>query len=297
MKQSLPVLAIMAISILAFSSCKKHKDPRPAGPANTTEISEARTEGPVHLVSLDFSAGSETKTALTLSSTNSTTVHVRLSMDNAPLTAARLMPLPASSYSLSGLEFNIPANGSLAIPITINKTNLTVDTTYGLAFRIEEVNAGSISQDARSLVVKITLRNRFDGRYKVTGTMTDHANGAFVFVEHEINVITTSPTQVKVIPKQLGIEGIVIQTGINLSYYSNFGPVLNFSADNKIASMVNFYGQPSSNGRSAELDPSGTNKWDPNTKNIAVKFWMNQPAIITPHHTSFNHNWVYLGER
>jgi len=191
----------------------------------------------------------------------------------------------------------VPANGTMPLQLMINKANLTVDTTYGLYFKIEEVSAGNISADAKAILVKITLRNRWDGRYRITGTMNDATEPTYAFREQEVMLITTATNQVKVIPKELGIPGLIIKIGSSDSYYSNFGPVLNFSNDDKISSMVNFYGQPSANGRSAELDASGSNNWNASTKTMNVKFWMNQPSVITPHRSSFNTTWTYLGER
>lgn len=291
----LPRLLLALSFVLVFTSCKKKKLTLPS---NTTGIAEVRSTGNINTVSLDFGAGNQQATLLTLESANSTAVTVKLSTDNAPVTAARLMPLPASSYTALTLQHQVPANGTLPVQLTINKTNLTADTTYGLYFKIEEVSAGNIVADAKTLLVKITLRNRWDGRYRVTGAMTDVTESTYAFREQEVMVITTGPAQAKVIPKELGIPGLIIKIGSSDSYYSNFGPVLNFSNDNKISSVVNFYGQPSpTHGRSAELDPSGSNNWAASNKTMNVKFWMNQPSVITPHRTSFNTTWTYIGER
>lgn len=290
-----PFIALALFSGLILTSCKKKKLNLPA---NTTSIAEVRTSGNINTVSLDFGAGNQTATLLTLESTNSTPVTVRLSIDNAPVSAARLMPLPASSYTGLTLQHQVPANGTLPLQLTINKAGLTVDTTYGLYFKIEEVSAGNIAADAKTLLVKITLRNRWDGRYRVTGTMTDVTEPTYAFAEQEVLLITTGTTQAKIIPVKLGISGLIIKIGANESYYSNFGPVFNFTSDNKVSSVINSYGQPSpTHGRSAELDPSGSNSWNPSTKGMAVKFWMNQPSVITPHRSSFTTNWTYIGER
>jgi len=279
-------------------SCKKDKTSK--GTAGT-EIADVRTEGNVKTIALDFTPGSQTVTAITLknvSDGSTGTVHVKLATDNAAVTAEKLKPLPANSYTPPALEYDVPANGTVTVPLVINRSNLTVDTTFGIGFTIAEVNAGTIAADAKKIVVKITLRNRWDGRYKVTGSMTDATQPTYAHVEHEMYLITTSPTQVKMIPKELGIEGTLITIGGSKSYYSNFGPVFNFDpATNKISSVINHYGQPASNGRSAETDPSGTNTWNPANKNIVLKYWMNEPAIITPHRSSYNNTYTYLGER
>lgn len=140
--------------------------------------------------------------------------------------------------------------------------------------------------------------NRWDGRYNVEGTLTDFKEPVYEWPgTREYRLETNSPTQVTLISKDLGIAGHVIKNGINLSYYGTFGLIVNFDpATNKITSITNSYGQPSSSGRSAVLDPSGVNTWDPVTKNIKIKYWMDE-AGFTGHRTAFDETWVYIGAR
>ncbi|MDT9096606.1 hypothetical protein RSW32_25110, partial [Escherichia coli] len=73
--------------------------------------------------------------------------------------------------------------------------------------------------------------------------------------------------------------------------------IMNFdAATNKVTSVTNYYGQPSSNGRSAVLDPTGANSIDPTTRNIRVKFFMDETGI-TGHRATFDLTLVYLGAR
>lgn len=140
--------------------------------------------------------------------------------------------------------------------------------------------------------------NKWDGRYRVEGTLTDVSDPQITWAgSYEYNLITTSSSQLKMVPKDLGIEGHLIKHGSSLSYYSQFGPVLTLDANtNKITAITNFYGQPSPSGRSAVLDPSGANAWDPVTKNIKIKFWMDETGL-PGHRTSFDETWVYIGAR
>lgn len=139
-----------------------------------------------------------------------------------------------------------------------------------------------------------------DARYRMEGTLTDHQNPAFVWPgnTYEYSLETISTTQVKLISKDLGFSGHMLKNGINLTFYGNFGLLVNFDpATNKITSITNPYGQPSpTGGRSAVLDPSGINTWDPVTKNIKIKYWMDETGFAG-HHTSFDETWVYLGAR
>jgi hypothetical protein len=143
--------------------------------------------------------------------------------------------------------------------------------------------------------------NPWDGKYRMEGTLTDHQNGAFVWPGNTYlyNLETLSATQIKLISIDLGFAGHLLKNGINLTYYGTFGLIVTFDpATNKITSVTNSYGQPSPapNQRSAVLDPSGVNTWDPVTKNIKIKYWMDEVGFAG-HHTSFDETWVYIGAR
>ncbi|MBL7729035.1 MAG: hypothetical protein JNM68_15170 [Dinghuibacter sp.] len=139
----------------------------------------------------------------------------------------------------------------------------------------------------------------WDGRYRVEGSLTDATEPVITWPgnTYEYSLETKTATQLTLVSKNLGIPGHLISHGGSLSYYSKFGLVVNIDpATNKITSVTNHYGQPSDNGRSAELDPSGANSRDPLTKNISIKYWMNQTGVAG-HKTSFNETWIYLGPR
>jgi len=142
--------------------------------------------------------------------------------------------------------------------------------------------------------------NPWDGKYRFEGTLTDHKEPAFVWPgnTYEYTLETKSTTQVLVICTKLAMAGHMLKNGINETFYGNFGLMVNFDpATNKITSITNSYGQPSpTSGRSAILDPSGINTWDPVTKNIKIKYWMDE-AGFAGHRTSFDETWVYIGAR
>ena len=138
-----------------------------------------------------------------------------------------------------------------------------------------------------------------DGKYTVTGTLVDASASTITSPgPREYHLRTISPTEVDFFPVELGILGHLIFSGTSLSYYGSFGIIATFDrTTNKITSIKNSYGQPSSNGRYAILDPSGVNAWDPVTKTIKIKYWMDQPDVIAGHRTAFDETWTYIGPR
>jgi hypothetical protein len=141
--------------------------------------------------------------------------------------------------------------------------------------------------------------NPWDGKYRLEGTLVDAKDPAFVWPGNTYlyNVETLSATQIQLISIDLGFAGHLLKNGINLTFYGTFGLIATFDpATNKITSVTNSYGQPSTSGRSAVLDPSGVNAWDPVTKNIKIKYWMDETGFAG-HRTSFDETWVYIGVR
>lgn len=141
--------------------------------------------------------------------------------------------------------------------------------------------------------------NQWDGRYRVEGSMVDNVEPANVWAGniYEYRLHTSGTNTDSLVSKDLGFPGHLIKNGINLSYYSKFGLVVTFdAATNKVTAVTNYYGQPSSNGRTAVLDPSGVNSIDPVTKNIRIKYWMDEVGVAG-HRVAFDETWVYLGPR
>lgn len=277
-------------------SCKKDRD------KGFVEIEDVRTTGNSKTLSINLTPGNVTTNAITLKNQSEKAVHVKLALDSTGIGAiSGLKYLLPGRFTLASFEYDVPANSNVSVPLTVNPYYFTPDTVYGIGLKIENVSSGNIAGDAGKIILKLDFRNRWDGRYRVTGTFVDIAAPTLTFTEQEVNMITTNATGIKMIPKDLGIEGYLILSGTSLSYYGSFGPVFNFNATtNKIISVINYYGQPASNTRSAELDPSGTNQWDPSTKAITVKFWQNQPSVVTTapyHRVSFSNTLLYLGPR
>ncbi|MFN8291133.1 MAG: DUF1735 domain-containing protein [Chitinophagaceae bacterium] len=238
-------------------------------------------------------------------------IQVVLQVDNSLVTAyntangTNFLPLPTNAYSLpSGLTYTLPGGNSAekAVPITLNKNNLNLQNAYAIGFKIVSVSQGVIAELEKNIIVTILVKNKYDGRYEVDGSFFDASNSAFVSAYPlEWELVTTGPSQCVVrdwADFSTPTPAFIFWTGSAYSYYGNFGLIINFDASDNVASVTNYYGQPSSNGRSANLDPSGINKYIPGgTPVIKVKYWMDQPSVITPHRGYFDETWTYEGPR
>ena len=235
-------------------------------------------------------------------------ITVQLELDPALLkayndSAKTKMVQPASSvytFDNANLTVTIPKGqrqGSLKMKVI--PANIA-SGEYGFAFRIKSVSnsAYRISGNFNYSVTSVGVRNKWDGVYEVTGSLVDAVRPDLSSVPgdpypFEVELRTTGPNSV----------GMFIVPGINNfahliagnSYYGNFGPVFTFDeATNKIITVTNFHGQPSSNNRSGEIDPTGVNAYNPATKTIDVKYFMIQAGSVR---TKFDDKLTYTGPR
>lgn len=229
--------------------------------------------------------------------------------------------LPDSLYSLASYiaksgntyTFDMTA-GEFAkeFSINLNGDKWDLSKKYALGFALTSVGSSASKSDGRdSVVALISVKNKYDGVYKVTGTMLDVTNALFVGtypLEWELQ--TTGTSQCVVVDNvQLGIPGHVFNSAGDPSspntYYGSYGLVVNFDlATDAITSVVNYYGQPASNTRSAGLDPSGANKYTASSKTIDIKYYMYHPSVMGsspapygPPRVYFNEQWSYLRAR
>jgi len=174
---------------------------------------------------------------------------------------------------------------------------------WAFAYEITNVDkAGyTISGNLNHGIFAFGIKNKYDGHYQLDGTMSDAANASLTGdYPTEVNLETYGSTAVLFNPAQGPFAGAylhpILASG-SPSAYGSFTPIFTFDANDNIISVENAYGQPAGNGRSAELDPSGVNKWFSSDRHIEVKYWMNQPSVISPHRTSFDERYTYIGPR
>lgn len=215
-----------------------------------------------------------------------------------------LEPLPSDFFtwvqengiSVSGNTISIElgngnAYGELFINLDGSKWT-DMSTKYALAFVISDY--GDItpsSQLSDTIIVQLGLKNMWDGIYKFTGTLTDVVTPTIEHVsiqyaaqgygDYTVELHTIGETKVVLFDDILwGGNTYPIYSG-GWSGYGSFCPVFEFDPEtNKIISVTNYYGQPASNTRSAKLDPSGENYYDPETKTLKVRYFMLQPNMV-----------------
>jgi len=163
----------------------------------------------------------------------------------------------------------------------------------------------SVKRVVTLLILDLTLlsiKNKYDGKYTVTGTMVDFSSAALTGnYPMDVELRTSGPNSVQLYDVAIGGVFHSILSGGSLSYYGSYGIEITFDpVTNKVVSVTNVYGQPAGNTRSAGLDPTGINMWNESTKTMDIKYFMYQPSVIaTPPHirVSFDENFKYVGPR
>ena len=184
---------------------------------------------------------------------------------------------------IPSLTVKIPKDsGEVVVPITITKATLDPSKQYALGLKITNVSEGVISATGGYFVVKFLVKNKYDGLYRVTGTMVDLTSASLTGnYPLEFELRSTGANTSAVFDHGTGTQTHLILSGGAPSQYGSFGLNLTFDLlTNKITSVVNSYGQPASNGRSAGLDPTGINAYDPATKTIRIKYFFSFFALI-----------------
>jgi hypothetical protein len=258
----------------------------------------------------------------------STDVKVQFALKPDLVTAdPDLTLLPASEYVVDLVNAKIAAGQLLdTLEITIPKSsNLDPNLIYGLGLELVSADNGfQVASNMKEVLIRITVKNKYDGLYEVTGSYRDVSAAGVNFTGRyplEYYLITTGPNSVNVCMEINGeiTPGYLFSNAGAGSFYGAFGLSAYFDpATDAITEVRNYYGDPanpasgvgnpgagsgapnyaSSNNRRATLDPSGINAYDANTKVVKIKYFMIQSNVVpNGPRAFFDETWTYIGPR
>ncbi|WP_026897490.1 DUF1735 domain-containing protein [Daejeonella oryzae] len=212
--------------------------------------------------------------------------------------------MPASNYTLSATSVVIPKGQSKAtFSVKFKPNTFDLSKALVLPLKISSVSSGIISGNFNTILLNAGAKNKYDGNYTVTATapMVDFANSTITgYYPLDSDLHTTGPNSVVMYCYTYlgGFQGHPIKAAGASSYYGSFAPVFTMDADGKVVSVTNYYGQPAGNGRSAQLNPAGVNKFTVNangSKTLEVSYYMLQPG--TSVRTTFSEKWTFVKNR
>lgn len=141
-----------------------------------SEIYDVNLYGDLKVMSLNAAPATETVGLITLKfyaardAQPAGDVTLHLTRKDALATAQGLTIPPANAITLGSLDVVIPKGAKeVDLPITLNKANLNLSLQYGLGFEASTVSEGVISENAKTIVVAILIKNAYDANYTSTG--------------------------------------------------------------------------------------------------------------------------------
>lgn len=173
------------------------------------------------------------------------------------------------------------------VHVTLKSANLlNLTTSWMVPITITTVSGGvTIADNKKTILIATPIANKWEGKYKLqTGsTFVDVLNAGYLInFPATMALETAGPFTVNVkdltggLPTQYAREFNAAGSG---SYYGSWCPVFQIDpVTNKVTSVVNYYGQPASNGRSGQIDPAGVNTYNPVTKTFDVSYFVLQPG-------------------
>jgi hypothetical protein len=217
---------------------------------------------------------------------------------------ASITPIPASYYvQPASFVATIPkGEKKAAFAIKLIPKNFDLTGSFAIGVKIVSATKGTVSGNYSTGIYRLPVKNKYEGHYVLTGTLVDDTNPDFVHISanygkpYTVFLKTLDAHTVTFIDEiTWGDETYPFYNGGSRTGYGSFGPQFIFDAGDNLTEVVNSFGQPAGNTRSAELDPSGVNKYDPATKTISVSYWMNQPSVVAGHRTHFVETYVWSG--
>lgn len=231
--------------------------------------------------------------------------------------------LPSSIYSLVADPSIVKSGNKVTVNfgagdfvknfyINLDGSKWDLSKKFAVAFKVTDVNGAVLSADKPSQITLISIKNKYDGTYEVSGTMVDALNGTLTHVNDyllakgepkwQLVLKTVSATKCAVYDPLVWANYFIPITsgGSSLSGYGSFAPVLEFDlATDKIIDVTNYYGVPA-NTRGGRLDPTGSvNAYNPSTKTITIKYNMTQKSLVpvAPHvRTTWDETWKFVKE-
>jgi hypothetical protein len=210
--------------------------------------------------------------------------------------------LPESVYTIPSLSVTAPkGTRSTNFVVKVNSAAMSLTEKYVLPLTIASVSGDPnavISANQKSILAYVQLKNKYDGLYKVTGTLTDVVVPAITgFYPWKVALVTNGANQVLLYDNDAGFAlRHLILNGTALTSYGNVGVAFDFDpATNKVTNASNFLVDPAPRSRTIVLDPTGVNTWDPATKTLQVKYFLYQGGTLK--RTSFDETYKFTGDR
>jgi hypothetical protein len=323
---SIKIISLLVLITMTLSSCLNDLEDfmgQFSGSPAIAELSEAAnpSTGTIVREIINPTVPAEFTLRVNIASANyfKTDSKITLAIDNALVTAyntakgltgaAAAVPIPAAALTVSSYDVIIPA-GTREIDWTfsINATLVPnpTSTFYILPVKITAADNGIvISGNYAEKLIRILARNKYDGKYTVTGTFTDYVNGppwTGLYPKH-VNLITLGGDLVSKYDTDNSTYAYYFDTGAGLSQFGNFTPTFKFSTTtDNVIDVINSTFDAAPRSRTAALytglvPPANANKFFTSDHHIEVSYYLVQQNVLPVNRTLIIETYTYVGPR
>ena len=254
-------------------------------------------------VTIETGSPAESDVVVTLTNTSGTAAAGDIKAYNDEH-GTNIQVLPTSLYSIP-LTLTIPAGQKFVqADITVsNTTSLNPNLAYGIALTLTSATGGyQVAENQRKLLIIFSVKNKYDGRYRLTGYHNRNDQPYTFPYDTEIHLVTTGPASVVFYWPLVGSNGHPIGIGpTSMSWYGpGIAPEITFDpATDLVASLRNSAGGtvidkfpgPYTGPPATPVGPR-INRWNPADRSIIVDWRYNMNNF-----RAFFDNLSYLGAR
>lgn len=320
---SIKIISLLVLITMSLSSCLNDLEDfigQFSGSPAIAELSEASnpSTGTIVREIIDPTVPAEFTLRVNIASANyfSTDITVTLAIDNALVTdyntekglsgAAAAVPIPAAALATSSYDVVIPAGTreidwefSIDATLVPNPTS----TFYILPVKIVSATGGVVvSGNYAEKLIRVLARNKYDGKYTVTGTFVDYITPAWLgYYPKNVNLITLGGDLVSKYDTDNSLYGYIFDTGAGLSQFGNWTPTFKFDVvTDNVIDVINSTPDAAPRSRTAALwtgAGANANKFFPATHNIEVSYNLVQQNVTPVVRSLVVETYTYVGPR
>jgi len=294
----------MLAGLLAASSCKRdfiYGDIHPNTDRVIVEFVDAKD---AHSVSMNYSSSVATVEVAdvqfmvrSLVKSNGT---VKIVGDPTVVTAynatngTNYTPVPGGLFALKASDIELtPSERKQKVSILINPSNVATGQ-WAIGLSISSTTLGEVSQIASTVVIILSVKNKYDGVYHLKGfyVRTDNPpyNNPF---ETDVQMVTTGPNSVAMYWDDAGDYAQPFSNAGTLVAFSNVAPEAFFNATDQVTSINNITGDPAAGPFMTPFPGANSRFVGGATPVIYLKYYYN----TNPANRIFSDTLIYTGPR
>ncbi|GAB3765999.1 DUF1735 domain-containing protein [Spirosoma pomorum] len=312
---------IIGLFVLAATLSSCLKDTLSLDPSTSTNVIEFKNPSSFvspygskyALYSQSFNLAAENDYPITVSYSGANVapedITVNLGIDAAALTQYNTEQhttydlIPATLYTVPASVVIPKGQRTATVALKIKSNQFDFSKSYVLPVRITSASSGNVSGNFGTILLNVSAKNKYDGRYKVTNVTFRHvSNATFSAISPRTrDLVTLSGTSNSLFDPNSGWNGpyFVFSNNGSASYFGAFFPVFTFDDAGNVTAVANSVGvddPTNANKRTIKLDPTGVNKVtiSGSSKVMDVSYIMVQRGVETLY---LRERWESTGER